>query len=130
MKGGPGGFHDDQDLADLLNHMFGAGVGGFPGMGGMGGMGGGAGGTGRRSKNAVQEFEVSLEDLYKGKHVKMMSKRKIVCTSCKGYTPSVTFIVFLFGLRLTGQEWWEARDETQKVSCLQWHRPKSHGGHV
>jgi DnaJ homolog subfamily A member 2 len=46
---------------------------------------------GRRTPDAVQEFEVSLEDLYKGKHVKMLSKRKIVCTLCKGYHPGHDF---------------------------------------
>jgi len=87
MKNGPGGGAPaDADLADLLNQFFGAGASGFPGgMGGMGGMGGG-----RKSRDAVQEFEVSLEDLYKGKQVKMMSKRKIVCTTCKGYHPTST----------------------------------------
>ena len=80
MKNG-GGMAPDADLADLLNHMFGPGVAGFGGgMGGMGDMSGG-----RKSRDAVQEFEVSLEDLYKGKQVKMMSKRKVVCTTCKGY---------------------------------------------
>jgi DnaJ family protein A protein 2 len=77
MKHGRG-MAPDADLADLLNQMFGAGVSGFgDGMGGMG--------DGQKSRDAVQEFEVSLEDLYKGKQVKMMSKRKVVCTTCKGY---------------------------------------------
>lgn len=59
-------------MAELFSQMFG---GGMPG-----GMGGGA----RRSRDAVQGFEVTLEDLYKGKHVKLMSKRKVVCATCKG----------------------------------------------
>ena len=42
------------------------------------------GGWGRRTADAVKEFDVSLEELYKGKQVKMMSKRKVVCSSCKG----------------------------------------------
>jgi DnaJ homolog subfamily A member 2 len=46
---------------------------------------------GRRTPDAVQEFEISLEDLYKGKHVKMMSKRKIVCIVCKGYLSGRNF---------------------------------------
>jgi len=49
------------------------------------GNGHGDGGVwGRRTRDAVKEFDVSLEDLYKGKQVKMMSKRKVVCSSCKG----------------------------------------------
>lgn len=73
-RGGAGGPQFDADLADLLNHMFGAGI-----------PTGGGGGWGRRSPDAVKEFDVSLEELYKGKQVKMMSKRKVVCPTCKGY---------------------------------------------
>jgi DnaJ homolog subfamily A member 2 len=80
--GGPGGhFADEADFADYINEMFGGGVR-------MGvNMGGGGRGGGRRSKDAIQEFEVSLEELFNGKHVKLMSKRKIVCSNCKGYAP-------------------------------------------
>jgi DnaJ homolog subfamily A member 2 len=81
-KGGGGGahFHEHDEFAEMLNHMFGGGAGRFPGAGfGMGG------GRSRASEDAIQEFEVSLEDLYKGKQVKMMSKRKVICSSCKGY---------------------------------------------
>lgn len=77
MKQGQG--PDFDDLSDLLNHMFGTGM--PPGGGGTGGVGE----SGRRTANAIKEFEVSLEDLYKGKQVKMMSKRKVVCSTCKGY---------------------------------------------
>ena len=56
--------------------MFGGGFGG--------GMPGGMRGGAKRTRDAVQGYSVSLEDLYQGKHVKFMSKRKIVCTSCKG----------------------------------------------
>jgi DnaJ homolog subfamily A member 2 len=78
-KGGGGAhFHEDDEFAEMLNHIFGGGAA-FSGAGF--GMGGGS----RTSKDAVQEFEVSLEELYKGKQVKMMSKRKVICSSCKGY---------------------------------------------
>ena len=65
----------DPDLADFLNHMFGAG------------SASGAwaqGGSSRRSPDAVKELPVTLEELYSGKHVKMMSKRRVVCQTCKG----------------------------------------------
>jgi len=75
MKQGP----EFDDLSDLLNHMFGAGM--PPGGGG----GSAGGGWGRRTADAIKEFEVTLEELYKGKQVKMMSKRKVVCSTCKGY---------------------------------------------
>ena len=76
MKNGkPGGSQFGPDLSDLLNQMFG---GGIPTGAGM------SGGWGRRSPDAVQTYKVSLEELYAGKHVKLMSKRKVVCASCKG----------------------------------------------
>lgn len=82
----------DVDLEDLLSQMFmgGMGGGGFPGMGGMGGMPGmgGPGGRGprrkQRGKDMVQEYEVSLEELYKGKTVKLASTRNVLCSNCKG----------------------------------------------
>jgi DnaJ homolog subfamily A member 2 len=77
-RGGAGEPQFDPELSDWLNHMFG---GGIPTGNGRGD---GGGGWGRRTRDAVKEFDVSLEDLYKGKQVKMMSKRKVVCSSCKG----------------------------------------------
>jgi DnaJ family protein A protein 2 len=71
--GGPG----DADLEDLLSQMF----GGFPGMQGMpGGRGPGK----KKGKDVVQQYEVSLEELYKGKTVKLASTRNVLCTVCKG----------------------------------------------
>ncbi|KAK9319324.1 hypothetical protein V1517DRAFT_332928 [Lipomyces orientalis] len=55
---------------------------------GMGGMGGTSGGTARRNarrtEDAVQELDVTLKALYKGKTEKMSIKRNIICTVCKG----------------------------------------------
>lgn len=79
MKNGGGGhFHDDDEFAEMLNQMFGAGAGGFS-------TGFSTASRSRTSKNAAKHFEVTLEDLYKGKQVKMMAKRKVVCSQCKGY---------------------------------------------
>ena len=66
MGGGP-------DLDELFSSMF--------GMGGMGGMPG-MGGAGRAARK--QKYEVTLEDLYKGKNVKFQSSKQILCPSCKG----------------------------------------------
>jgi DnaJ family protein A protein 2 len=81
---GPGGMGAGPDLDDILN-MFGMG-GGMPGMGGMGGGFGGPGGQRRprRSPNEEQKYEVSLEDLYKGKTVKFASTKNVICSKCKG----------------------------------------------
>ena len=85
-KGGAGG-GAGPDLDDILAQMFG-------GMGGMGGgMGGmppgfeGMGGPGRgprKSKNEVQEYEVSLEELYKGKTTRFASTKNVICSVCTG----------------------------------------------
>jgi DnaJ homolog subfamily A member 2 len=82
-SGGPGGM--DVNMEDILN-MFGMG-GGIPGMGGMGGMPGMGGmgkGKPRRSPDENQKYEVSLEDLYKGKTVKFSSTKNVICSKCKG----------------------------------------------
>lgn len=71
MGGGP-------DLDELFSSMF--------GMGGMGGMGGAGRGPrkARKSPSEQQKYEVTLEDLYKGKNVKFQSSKQILCPSCKG----------------------------------------------
>src|SRR3989440_9631770 len=74
-SGGPGGMGTDVD--DILN-MFGMG-GGMAGVGGPGGPK-----RPRRSANEEQKYEVSLEDLYKGKTVKFASTKNVICSKCKG----------------------------------------------
>lgn len=78
-----GGMGSEVDLDDILQQMF--------GMGGMGGgvppgFGGGAGGPKRprKGRDEEQEYEVTLEELYKGKTVKFASTKNIICSHCKG----------------------------------------------
>jgi DnaJ family protein A protein 2 len=78
---GPGGMGGEVNMEDLLN-MFGMG-GGIPGMG-MPGRGGPGRGKPRKSPDEQQKYEVSLEDLYKGKTVKFSSTKNIICTKCNG----------------------------------------------
>ncbi|KAL3478653.1 hypothetical protein BJX99DRAFT_224095 [Aspergillus californicus] len=75
MNGGP-------DLDDILAQMF--GMGGGMGGGMPGGMPGGGRPKPRRSPNEEQKYEVSLEDLYKGKTVKFASTKDVLCSLCKG----------------------------------------------
>jgi DnaJ family protein A protein 2 len=89
-KGSAGGStHGDVDMEDLFAQMFG-GMGGMPGMGGMGGMGGGFDGSpsqrrkAAKGKNETQQYEVTLEELYKGKTTKFASTKNVVCDHCKG----------------------------------------------
>lgn len=79
---GPGGMGGEVNMEDILN-MFGMG-GGIPGMGGMGGMPGMGGRKMRRSPDENQKYEVSLEDLYKGKTVKFSSTKNVICSKCEG----------------------------------------------
>ncbi|KEF60923.1 uncharacterized protein A1O9_02487 [Exophiala aquamarina CBS 119918] len=78
---GPGGMGGDVNMEDILN-MFGMG-GGIPGMGGMGGMPGGPRKM-RRSPDENQKYEVTLEELYKGKTVKFSSTKNVICSKCNG----------------------------------------------
>jgi DnaJ family protein A protein 2 len=69
------------DLDDILQQMFGMGMGGGmpPGFGG---------GTGprrpRRGMDEEQKYQVTLEELYKGKTVKFASTKNVICNHCKG----------------------------------------------
>ncbi|PBP25374.1 DnaJ-domain-containing protein [Diplocarpon rosae] len=79
--GGPGGVDLDDILAQMFN-MGGAG-GGMPGMPpGFGGSGGP--GRPRRGRDEEQKYQVTLEELYKGKTVKFASTKNIICSHCKG----------------------------------------------
>lgn len=78
--GGPGGM----DMDDILSQMFGMGMGGG-GMGGMPGMNGGPGRRGpRRGPDEEQHYEVSLEELYKGKTTRFASTKNVICPQCNG----------------------------------------------
>ncbi|KAF2767656.1 DnaJ-domain-containing protein [Teratosphaeria nubilosa] len=77
--GGPG-----PDLDDLLAQMFGGGMGGGGPFGG-GGMGDFPGAKRRgKGKNEVQQYEVTLEELYKGKTTRFASTKQVICEHCKG----------------------------------------------
>ncbi|TVY62260.1 DnaJ protein-like protein xdj1 [Lachnellula suecica] len=81
--GGAGG---GVDLDDILAQMFGGGMGGMGGgMGGMPGFGGDAGPRRpRKGRDEEQKYQVTLEELYKGKTVKFASTKNIICSHCKG----------------------------------------------
>lgn len=83
------GMGEGPDMEDILAQMFGGGMGfsGMPGMGGMGGMGGMPGGPGRMPRKGMseqQEYQVTLEELYKGKTTKFATSKNVVCSNCKG----------------------------------------------
>ena len=77
MGGGP-------DLEEMLQQMFGMGGGGpppgFPNMGG----GGGRPQKPRKGENEELPYEVTLEDLFKGKTAKFTAKKSVICSHCKG----------------------------------------------
>ena len=37
-----------------------------------------------KGENTTLDYEVTLEDLYNGKSVKMIMEKEVVCTLCKG----------------------------------------------
>lgn len=79
------GVDGEVDLEDLLAQMFMGGMSGMPGMdGGAGSFGSGSHKRDRKGKDVIQEYEVSLEELYKGKTVKLNSTRNAFCSACKG----------------------------------------------
>lgn len=83
-----GGMGEGPDMDDIFAQMFGGmgGMGGMPGFGGMPGMGGMPGGRNvpRKGRSVEQEYEVSLEELYKGKTTKFTNTKNIICSLCKG----------------------------------------------
>ncbi|KAF2710037.1 DnaJ-domain-containing protein [Pleomassaria siparia CBS 279.74] len=85
---GGGGMGGEPDIDDIFAQMFGSGMnfGGMPGMGGMGGMPGGPGGRNvpRKGRSVEQEYEVTLEELYKGKTTKFSNTKNVICGICKG----------------------------------------------
>ncbi|KAF8525810.1 DnaJ-domain-containing protein [Hysterangium stoloniferum] len=48
------------------------------------GMGGAGSRRPRKGEDSIIPYEVTLEDLYNGKSVKLMMEREVVCHSCKG----------------------------------------------
>lgn len=80
-----GGMGEGVDINDILEQMFGMGMGGMGGMGGMPGMGGPGGPRRpRRGPDEESKYTVSLEDLYKGKTVKFAANKSVLCGTCKG----------------------------------------------
>ena len=74
-----GGAGAGPDIDDLFASMFGMNMGG--------GMPGGPGGRPRgpmKGENEEQQYNVSLEDLYKGRTVKFSSTKNVICAQCKG----------------------------------------------
>lgn len=72
--GGPSG---GPDAADLFAEFFSGG--GFSFM-----FNGPRMSRPRRGEDSVIPYEVTLEDLYNGKHVKMNMEKEIVCGVCRG----------------------------------------------
>ena len=79
---------EQPDMDDILAAMMGGmgGFGGMPGMGGFGGMPGGGPGRNvpRKGRSVEQEYEVTLEELYKGKTTKFASTKNVLCSHCSG----------------------------------------------
>ncbi|CAD6883923.1 unnamed protein product [Tilletia controversa] len=77
-SGGMGGGMDPQDL---FSQLFGGGGGSF--FGGGGGGGGRPRGP-RKGKDLVHRVKATLEELYKGKTVKLALQKHVICVKCEG----------------------------------------------
>lgn len=66
------------DLDEMLSEMFGMGAGMPPGFGGPGPR------KSRKGDDEEHPYQVTLEDLYKGKTTKFASTKKVICSHCKG----------------------------------------------
>lgn len=88
--GGPGfGGMDGMDPADIFTELFGASMGfGFD-------FGPSRGPRRRKGQDSNIPYEVSLEDLYNGKTVKMNMEKEVVCGTCKGY------VLLTYGMMVT-----------------------------
>ena len=64
------------DPGDIFAELFGNGFS-FNFMGGPG--------RPRKGQDSIIPYDVTLEDLYNGKSVKMNMEKEIVCTTCQGY---------------------------------------------
>jgi DnaJ family protein A protein 2 len=87
IKGGAGHGHGPggPDMEDILQQMFGmgGGMGGMPGMGGAGGPGMKRRGP-AKGANEGQIYEVSLEELFKGKTTRFANTKSVICSACTG----------------------------------------------
>jgi DnaJ family protein A protein 2 len=80
---GPGGPQDGPDAGDLFAQFF----GGVPGAGAFSFEFGGPGRPFRKrnkGEDSVIPYEVSLEDLFNGKTVKVNMEKEVECGVCKG----------------------------------------------
>ncbi|WBW72633.1 DNAJ protein Xdj1 [Schizosaccharomyces osmophilus] len=69
--------HDSQtgvDINDVLAQMFGMNFGAQ----------GASGQRKRRGSDVVHDYEISLEDMFKGKEVKLRATRNVICPHCQG----------------------------------------------
>ena len=77
-RGGMGGA---PTMDDIFAQMFGGPMGGMPS--GFGGAGSGPRKP-RKGQDEEQPYEVTLEELYRGKSAKFASTKNILCSHCKG----------------------------------------------
>jgi len=77
---GPGGL-DGMDAADLFSQFF---APGNPMFGFDFGPDIGSGRRKGKGEDSVIPYEVTLEDLFNGKSVKMNMEKEVVCGQCKG----------------------------------------------
>lgn len=90
LSGKRGGMGGGMDPADVFAQFFEASAG--AGMFGFDFMSGGPGRRRDKGQDSTIPYDVTLEDLYNGKSVKMNMEKEAVCSVCKGCVPSYYLI--------------------------------------
>lgn len=78
---------------DLFAQFFGAAGAGASPFGFSFGPGAGGPGQRRKSQDEVVSYDVTLEDLYNGKTVRINMEKDITCGTCKGLVTAFSFNV-------------------------------------
>jgi DnaJ family protein A protein 2 len=79
-----GGSGPGMDAADMFAQFFGGGQPTF-------GFDFGSGRRADKGEDSVIPYDVTLEDLYNGKSVKINMEKDVVCSQCKGHVFIVIF---------------------------------------
>lgn len=129
--GGPGGAGPGMTADDLFAQFFGA-TGG-PSFGFDFGPGGGGPSQRRKGQNEVVPYDVTLEDLYNGKTVRINMEKDVTCGVCQGSVFRKTFWRFnLIIATELGHEDMPSRNPVRRVRGRAGHtlRPRQVGQEI
>ena len=116
---GPGGHSGGMspDPADVFAQFFGGGATFFD-------FAGGPGSSRRKGEDTEIPYQVTLEDLYNGKSVKMNMEKEVICGTCNGlvYLKCMRSSLFMLRFQIRSQR----ECETQRVYTMRRQRMDLH----